>query len=129
MVRHFMQERPALVRGKLQSTLARFVIDQEQIVGLPKGAGRFADVSGAAGLGAHHQSSSPAIRSREANFAEKALSRRGVVRRGVHLERRLQGKSRWVPQPLFVIAEGGAFDSLAIVQPQTANQMRCAVEV
>ena len=57
------------------------------------------------------------------------VTRGCVVRRGVHLQRRLQRKSRWVPQPLFVIAEGGALDALAIVQPQPANQMRCAVEV
>jgi len=51
------------------------------------------------------------------------------MRRSVHLKRRLQGKTRWVPQPFFFIAEGSALNSFAIVQPQPANQMRRAVEV
>jgi hypothetical protein len=128
-LRDATQEWTALLRGKSKCALPGFVIDQEQVIGLPKRAGRLTIISGAPRLGAHHQGPSPAIWSRVANCAKETLSRRGVVRRSIHLKRWLQRKSRWVPQPLFVIAKGGALDALAIVLPQPANQMRCAVEV
>ena len=129
MIRDLAQEWAALLRGKPQSALPGFVIDQKQVIGIPKRAWRLASGSGAPSLGAHHQGSSPAIRSRIANRAEKALPFCCVMRRQVHLKRRLQRKPFRVPQPLLVVAEGRALDSLAIVQLQTPNQMRRAVGV
>jgi len=108
MIRDLAQEGPARSIRKSQGALTRFILDQEQVVGLPKRAWGLAHVSGTSGFRAHHQGSSPAIGSRVAHGAKEALARRGVMRRSVDLRRRFQGKTLWIPKPLLVIPKGGS---------------------
>src|SRR2546430_47834 len=121
--------RPSGVSGKAERAGGRLTTPGRREVVSRRGAGGAAPAPGAPPLHAAHQRPAPPVRRRVADRAKHRRIGRRVERAGSNLQGRLQGESRGIFQPGFVVFEGGAFLVLTHAGPQPPHQMGNAVEI